>query len=161
MEVRRYRNRFKFLTDSPGYTSHSGHPWLPDSRRSSSTGHTGLLSPLASAHLNEANRRMTHRETFIRKKYSCVGGMMFVSNANFGKSLNIWCVSEGLWFFSHRRPLIKETEPTYLRGERSWDKGSCCHWGQRSWGGGPPHWLAAWVSTGWPRSCSSRRWAVN
>lgn len=68
---------------------------------------------------------------------------------------------DSLWFFLHKRPLITETESTYSHGERSWDKGSCCRWGQRSWGGAPPHWLAASASTGWPRSCSPRRWAVN
>lgn len=48
----------------------------------------------------------------------------------------------------------------FLRGERSWDKGSCCRWGRRSWRDGPPRWRAASVSTDWPRSCSARGSAV-
>lgn len=171
----RDRDRFKFLTDSPGYTSHSGHPRLPNSHRSSSTGHTGPLSPSASAHLNAAKRHMwlTQGNIYQNKIFMC-GGLWIGDTPPLPQCLswmlilaNCWisdvCVelNEVLWFFSHRRTLITETETTYSHGERSWDKGSCCHWGQRSWGGGPPHWLAAWASTGWPRSCSPRRWAVN
>lgn len=122
------------------------------------------------------------RGTMIRKKIfmraglpmdgipQCLGWMLILANrwisdvcvelkwGEVRKIRRMWLL---LWFCSHGQPLITETEATYSHGERSWDKGSCCHWGQRSWGGAPLHWLAAWASTGWPRSCSPRRWAVN
>lgn len=72
-----------------------------------------------------------------------------------------------IWFFS-TQTWINQSQScgsdcptaTYSHGGRSWDKGSCCHWGRRSWCGGPLHWLAASVSTDWPRSCLPRRSAV-
>lgn len=115
------------------------------------------------SHANQTEEQLSGKTIHVCGMPQCLGWMLVLAN--------IWCVCwvEVRWgrfdgrflFFSHGQPLIRETEATYSHGERSWDKGSCCHWGQRSWGGAPPHWLAAWASTGWPRSCSPRRWAVN
>lgn len=172
---------FEFLTDSPGCTSRSGHPRLPHSHHSSSTGHTGPPSPSASARLKAAKSHMwIRRRNNYHEKISmcaglrmdgiplCLGERWFLLIVDYLMSVlgrsevrKIRWMGLLLWFSSHGQPLITETEATYSHGERSWDKGSCCRWGQRSWGGAPPHWLAAWASTGWPRSCSPRRWAVN
>lgn len=92
-------------------------------------------------------------EDSVDVKWGLIVVIMILLHAQVNKLLS--------WGKINRR-LEARTSPaaTFLHGERSLDKGSCCRWGRRSWCGGLLRWQAASVSTDWPGSSSPRGSAV-